>query len=397
MGYQAVLLKLPSACLSEHLEDVLTGCVVGAVAYGPAGLAQEWLRSCAGIEGASADLVFKFWPGHRLGDDHGREPDVLVTDRSTGRLLIVEAKRDSDPEPGQLIEEGEAVMTACPGMALHLLTISDQATRPRAFGRVGRDRPGLYASMRHVTWADMYRVLEARRDTPDAGHRRMLEDALAVMRKFGRDPFRGMTTQEVRAMERDLGWMVTLPRELVKLHRGLSRTLEKLHPPLHAIGRTVRTDIVGSVSYSTPEQWLPRHFTLRYGESRDTTSSRYFFVRAVLNPPQIWVGYAAGRSNIRAMLADPDAVERLLRLAGRSARLVAVTPKGQPFEIVAGPVEVSRAGLQDMADDPRVERLNIVAVFPTAAMSKPNADARLEAALLRMVRACRGVEALGAP
>ena len=53
-------------------------------------------------------------------------------------------------------------------------------------------------------------------------------------------------------MERDVRWMYALPGELVKLHRGLSRSVEGLRPPLYPIGTIVTTDIVGSVSYNTP-------------------------------------------------------------------------------------------------------------------------------------------------
>ena len=78
MGYQAILHKLPSEVLSESLEDVLTASVIGAVAYGPPAMAQDWLRTCAGIEGAYHDPVFEFWPGHRLDGGDPREPDVFV-------------------------------------------------------------------------------------------------------------------------------------------------------------------------------------------------------------------------------------------------------------------------------------------------------------------------------
>jgi hypothetical protein len=102
----------------------------------------------------------------------------------------------------------------------------------------------------------MYLFLERQKESPElaAGHLRLIEDALAVVRGFGLDPFRGLARQEVRAMEREVRWTYALPRELVKLHRGLSRSLEGLRPPLVANGNNVRTDIVGSVPYSTLER-----------------------------------------------------------------------------------------------------------------------------------------------
>ncbi len=399
MAYQAVLRKLPTYVLNGSLEDVLTASVIGAIAYGPAGMAQEWLRSFGGMPDPSTELRFEFWPEHRLVDGGDREPDVLVLDDATKRILVIEAKRDSDPRSGQLIDEGDAVSSAYPDMALHLMTVSDQAITPRAYGRVQKERPGLYHTMRHASWADLYRFLEGWGTAPssDPGHRRMIEDAQAVVRKFGRDPFRGMTRQEVRMMERDIGWMVALPSELVKLHRGLSRTLEEQHPPLYPMGRNVRTDKVGSVSYSSPEQWLPRHFTVRYGEAPGTESPRYYFVRAVLNPPEVWVGYAPQPQDIKALVADPQAVEKLVGRAGRSVCLVGVTPKGKPFELVAGPVELSMTTLQQMSTDPRVKRVNIVQIFPMTVMQRAGADVKLETALLHLRKACRSVPVLGTP
>jgi hypothetical protein len=56
VAYQAILRrKLPSEALSEHREDVLTATVIGAVAYGPPEMAQDRLRSCAGMDAVSSE------------------------------------------------------------------------------------------------------------------------------------------------------------------------------------------------------------------------------------------------------------------------------------------------------------------------------------------------------
>lgn len=227
MGYRAIIDKLPSRVLSENLEDVLTASVVGAVAYGPPAMAQDWLRSYAGMDQASADLVFEFWPEHRLEGGKVREPDVFILDKASRQGLIVEAKREKNPHRRQLIDEGKAARLRHPDVDIHLLTVSNWSVRPTAFKGIETEQPRLFTTMRHVSWTALYVFLQewSTRPATDAGHRRMIMDALAVLEKFGREPFRGVERQEVSAMERDVRWSIALPVALVKLHRRLEGRL----------------------------------------------------------------------------------------------------------------------------------------------------------------------------
>ena len=375
---------------------MFTATVIGAMAYGPPRMAQDWLRTRAGIDGASANLTFDFWPNHRPTDGKRCQPDVIVVDRSSRKVLVIEAKRDSHPRSGQLIREGKAATSIHPKMMLHLLTISDRPLRPAAFVAVRRREPALFATMEHVTWADLYAFLKgwSERDGVDAGHQRMLGDAMAVLEDHGRDSFRGLGKEEVRAMARDVRWMYDLPVELMKLHRNLERTLGQLRPPLHAIGTDVYTDIIPSVSYNNPQRWFPRHFTLRYGGD----SERYFFVRAVLDSPAIWVGYAPKRADVRGLLADRVALERFLkRRDTQPVRVVGVTARGSHFEVFAGPLKLSADSIREVAGDRRVQRLNFIRAFPMSVVTRPGAEATLESALRGVVMACRSAKVLGAP
>ena len=395
MAYQVILRKLRKSVISRSLEDVLTASVIGAVAYGPPEMAEDWLRSCAGIEGASPDLKFEFWPRREHPDGGFREPDVFITGAASRFCLIVEAKQDHSPHAKQLIREGVVAKAHRPGFNIHLLTVSNQAVRPTAFAEIERLEPGLFTTMRHASWADMSRFLKGWESRPelDAGRRRLIEDALAVAWDLDREPFQGLKEQEVRAMEDDVHWMYALPRELVKFHRGLSRSVEDLEPSLRPIGNGVYTD--GAVAYSVPERWLPRHLTLRYGETKDHSGEQYYFVRAVLNHPAIWVGYAPRKEDIGAMLDDPRAAEMLAGMADDGVQIVGI--QRSPFEVLAGPVEPSAPAVREILGDPHIRRVNLVRIFPMSVIADPDADAKLEATLLRLVKLCRSVRTLGAP
>jgi hypothetical protein len=85
-----------------------------------------------------------------------------------------------------LVEDGWAARATHTGVRVHLLVVSDLATEPAAFGEVRRLRPRLYSSrMRHASWVDLCGFLGGWMSRPewDAGHRRMIADALAVMAK----------------------------------------------------------------------------------------------------------------------------------------------------------------------------------------------------------------------
>ncbi len=270
--------------------------------------------------------------------------------------------------------------------------------KPPSFRTLLAGSPELYATMRHVRWADLYEFLEGWSSRPecDAGHRSSIGDALAVLRKFGRDPFRGLSREEVRAMTRDSGWLFTLPRELAKLHAFMTREVGALQPPLVALDTGVRTDIVGGLSFSRPDGWLPRHFTLRYGAGDEAEANRYYFVRAVLTRREVWVGYAMRHGDCARLAARR--VDAAQLLAGATElQLVGVRSKGQPFEVIREPTELTAGALRELATSRAVPRVNLVRVFPISVLARSGADRTLARELARIVRLCRSVPTLKSP
>ena len=63
---------------------------------------------------------------------------------------------------------------------------------------------------------------------------------------------------------------------------------------------------------------------------------------------------ACGAATSRKLLSDAAGVDELSARAGKSVRLVGVQPKGQPFEIIGGPVELSLSAIKEMFDDSKV-------------------------------------------
>lgn len=199
MGHQLVLRRLPSDLGHDvftktlSLEDVLVSTVFGALAYGPPAMFAAWLRRFTTMHPSSPGLGLEFWPTNQRDGTRQREPDVFVLDAPRSQALIVEAKRGRMPKTDdltlQLIQEGRAARATHKGVRLHLLVVSDLDTEPAAFDEVRRLRPRLYSSrMRHTTWVELCGFLREwlARPESDAGHRRMIEDALAVMAKYGR-------------------------------------------------------------------------------------------------------------------------------------------------------------------------------------------------------------------
>jgi hypothetical protein len=109
------------------------------------------------------------------------------------------------------------------------------------------------------------------------------------------------------------------------------------------------------------------------------------------------VGYAPRRGDIEALLADPGGTEAFVGRTGTGVRIVGVQSRGQPFEVLAGPVEPSVTAIREMFEDSRVRRMNLIRVFPMTLMTRPGADRKLESALLGLVNLCRSIPALGAP
>jgi len=199
MGYQLVLRRLPADLGHDVftktlcLEDVLVSTVFGALAYGPPEMFAAWRRRFTTMRPLSPGVRLEFWPTHHLGKQRDA-PDAFVLDVPRRQALIVEAKRGRMPKTDdlteQLLKEGLAARATYKGVRLHLLVVSDLETKPAAFDEVRRLRPRLYSSpMQHRTWAELSGFLRgwmSRREC-DAGHRRMIEDALAVMAKYGRE------------------------------------------------------------------------------------------------------------------------------------------------------------------------------------------------------------------
>lgn len=156
-----------------------------------------WRRRFTTLRPLSPDASMEFWPTHkdRRTRRHGSDvyPDVFMLDPRQGQALVVEAKRGRMPKTedlvSQLLKEGLAAHDAYPNLKIHLLLVTDEPAAPPALDEVRRLRPRLYASrVRHTSRAelcDFLREWRARRDC-DAGHRRMIDDALAVMAKYGR-------------------------------------------------------------------------------------------------------------------------------------------------------------------------------------------------------------------
>lgn len=199
MGYQLVLRRLPSDLGHDVLTktlclaDVLVSTVFGALAYGPPMMFAAWLRRFTTMRSPSPDVGLEFWPTNQHAGSRQREPDVFVLAALQSQALLVEAKRRRMPKiddlTRQLVEEGQAARATHNGVRLHLLVVSDLETEPSAFDEVRRLHPRLYSSrMRHATWVELCVFLEGWMSRPecDAGHRRMIADALAVMAKYGR-------------------------------------------------------------------------------------------------------------------------------------------------------------------------------------------------------------------
>ena len=199
MGNQLVLRRLPKDLGHDVftktlcLEDVLVSTVFGAFAYGPPEMFAAWLRRFTTMRPTSPEVRFEFWPGHRVGVLQ-REPDVFILDAARGKALLVEAKRGRplkvDDLTRQLVDEGRAARATHKGVVsqLHLLVVDDLESEPLAFDEVRRLRPRLYSGMRHTTWVELCGFLDgwkSRREC-DAGHRRLITDALKVMAKYGR-------------------------------------------------------------------------------------------------------------------------------------------------------------------------------------------------------------------
>jgi hypothetical protein len=141
----------------------------------------------------SAGVRLEFWPTRMFDGVRQREPDVFLLDEARQHALVVEAKRgllrQAEPLARQLLEEGWAARATHRGVRLHLLVVSDDPEEPAAFTEVRRLRPRLYASrMRHASWDELCAFLSSRaaKRYCDPGQRRMINDAIRVMRKYGR-------------------------------------------------------------------------------------------------------------------------------------------------------------------------------------------------------------------
>jgi len=198
VGYQVVLRRLPSDLHHDVftktlcLEDVLVSAVFGALAYGPPAMFAAWLRLYTTMPRSSSEMRPEFWPSNMRAGRLQREPDVFLRDQVRNRALVVEAKRGSMPKPEvlaqQLVEEGQVARATHPGVQLHLLVVSDKRSAQEAFEQVRSRRPRLYgARMCEATWIELVEFLGGWMSRPecDAGHRRMIGDALNVMAKYG--------------------------------------------------------------------------------------------------------------------------------------------------------------------------------------------------------------------
>ncbi len=402
MAYQAILRKLPTATIEANLEDVFTATVFGAIAYGPPAMARSFLAEVAKIPVRGIDVSFEFWPQHRLNAVRTIEPDVFVRLGVPAKgALIIEAKQRADPHWGQLNAEADAARATVTGIGpLYLLTVSDTAVAPSAHTRAVAPK-GPYRSARHVSWGDLCLFLEKWAKNPklDVGNRRLIADTLAVMRKNKREPFRGISTMEVRRMETELPAVYALPGEIRKLHLRLERTLHGLATPLYLndTERKVSIDNSGR-SFDRPESWLPHCITLPYGADAAKRSSRYYFVRVLLERPSIWIGYSTPRDELKPLAADATKSARFVdALRAEGAMIAAVDDtSGRPFQVLREPIEPTLAMIRDLAASD-VPSIVLVLKYPLTRLSEDHADELIEADLLRVIVACRAIDGLGAP
>ena len=199
MGYQLVLRRLPSDLGHDVftktlcLEDVLVSTIFGALAYGPPAMFAAWRRGFTTMRPTSPEAGLEFWPTNQRVGVLQREPDVFILDALRRQALLVEAKRGRMPKDDvlaqQLIDEGRAARATYKRVVsqLHLLVVDDLETEPVAFQALRRDRPRLYSGMQHTTWVKQCGFLAGWMSRPecDAGHKRMIADALDVMAKYG--------------------------------------------------------------------------------------------------------------------------------------------------------------------------------------------------------------------
>lgn len=402
MTYQAILRgKLPSETVRASLEDVLTASVFGAIAYAPPALTRDWLRSVAGVSSPSRHIRFEFWPQHHMANLRLREPDVFIAlGRPGAGALLVEAKQNSEPGRTELMEEADAARTTHPGLGLlHLLTVSDAAVAPRALARVV-EPVGPFASVSHRSWGDLYRLLDGWQHRPelDAGDRRLVSDALSILRKFNREPFSGMTVEEVRRMEHELPAMYALPDKLQKLHNRLERTLRALDKPLFLNDSERKVSIDGGRAFDRPETWLPRSITLPYGPEPGKRHDRYYFVRVRLDRPTIWIGYSTPRHELKPIQTDAARGAAFVRALHRAGMQMAAGEAStrQPSRILREPTEVSIGALGELVGG-SASRIDLVIEHPLARLSDDHADDVIEADLLRVIRLCRRIGGFGAP
>jgi hypothetical protein len=226
MGNPLILHRLPKGLDHDvftktlSLEDVLVSTIFGTVAYGSPAMLTAWRRRFTTMRPLSPDVQFDFWPTHRRRDGRLRAPDVFIHDVPRHQALIVEAKRGRMPRTEeltrQLVDEGQAARATHGRVRLYLLVVSDAESEPAAFEAVRALHPRLYSSgMRHASWTELCEFLHSWTSRPecDAGHRRMIDDTLAVMAKYGRGSTPGLVPEDFWSIVTSEGAANLAPRD----------------------------------------------------------------------------------------------------------------------------------------------------------------------------------------
>lgn len=392
--------KLPAEIVDGAREDVLTAAVIGAIADSPSSVRRAFLREVARVElGEDDRLRFELWPAQRLASGRSVEPDAWAT--GPRGALVIEAKAGSPLMVAQVRQEGEAGRRAARGApALHLLTVTDDDRPPTSVADALAVTPSLFDTTAHTSWRGLHEFVSRWAADPslEPGPRRLLQQAVGVLERLGRRPYRGMTMSDLAVLGPGLDALQRLATELTILNRRLQARLEPLGLHYNDAYKGVRMDGT-SRGLDTPELWAPTQITLPYGAARGRRSEDYYFLRVMLRrPTQVWEGLSM---RLRASIAEaPD--DRLndwaARLAGPGYRIAGVhAPAGQTLTILVEGLPPSVESFRIILQEPRATHLEMVHVFPHSALEGPTSADLLERNLLEVIEVCRGLAGLDAP
>ncbi|MFN8620626.1 MAG: hypothetical protein U0869_07795 [Chloroflexota bacterium] len=344
-------------------------------------------------------MTLAFWPWQPLGEGEGVEPDAFGT--ATSGALVVEAKAGSPFSRRQLEREAAAARLLIGHHPLGLLTIGDDERPPHAARGLTTHHGGPYDHVRHLGWVTVYAFLEhVHATSDDAGYRRLVQDALGVLDRLDRRPFRGVPMTHLRRIPAGLEALDRLAGEIAILHRRLAAALEPLGLVAVTGENVVRMDGLGR-SLGQPSSWFPTQAMLAFGSPERTPTGDYYFVRLLLRQPAVWVGLSLEAHRLRSLKTPASVVSGLasqthaegLEVAGvdwlpSRANLVRVQVEPQPLD---------SASVATILATPTCQRVEVVRVLPSRVLSSRSGASRLEQELVRLVQLARATDELGAP